>query len=261
MKKIDLTKLWGVTFLIICVCTLYASPSNAGTISDNFNGASINTRLWQPFHADQHQRVAQQGGELRIQIDGASVGDDFGAGLNSKFLVKGNFEMTVDYRLITWPEANGVRMGFEGPGFSPDSYAGFMIKRKSYGADEPPTPKEQYNADFDEGGGWYGFQVPTTDMSGKLKLTRVGSLLTGSFWQNNAWQLIGSHDYSTSPGLPEWVAISLWANSKTTGQYPNGTVNVFAGKDVEIAYDNFQVNYDQIRYTSDPSPIILLLLD
>ena len=49
MKKKYFNKLLVVTFLIIGVCILYASLSNAGTISDNFDGASINGRLWRPF--------------------------------------------------------------------------------------------------------------------------------------------------------------------------------------------------------------------
>lgn len=260
MKKSEVTKLLAVTWLI-CVCTLYTSLSHAGTISDNFDGASINTRLWKPFNDSQHQRVAQQGGELRIQIDGASTGDEFGAGLRGKFLLKGDFVMTVDYRLITWPNANGVRLGFEGASSGPDSDDGVMLKRRNEGANQPQMPENNYSVDFATGSGWYGNMLSTTDDHGSLKLTRVGSVLTGYFAsQPNVWQLIGSHNYS-SPGLPEWIEMSLWANSRMTVRLPDGTlVNVFGGQDVEIAFDNFQVTYDQIRYTSDPVPSLLLLL-
>jgi hypothetical protein len=260
MKKSDVTKLLAVTWLI-CVCILHTSLSHAGTITDNFAGASINTGLWTPFNDFQQQRVFQQDGELRIQIDGASAGGSFGAGLQSKFNLKGDFVMTVDYRLITWPNANGVRLGFEGPGTSPDDTAGVMVKRRSPGIAEP-TPGEQYSADFKDGNTRYGFIIPDTAMNGSLKLTRVGSVLTGYFAdQPNVWQQIGSHNYS-APGLPEWAGITLWANSKTAEQLPDGSwFNKFAGQDVEIAFDNFQVTYDQIRYTSVPGPSLLLLLD
>jgi len=263
MKKSDLSKLLAVTWLI-CLCTLYPSLSNAGTISDNFDGASINTGLWTPFNADQHQRVFQQGGELRIQIDGASTGDEFGefgAGLQSKFRLKGDFVMTVDYRLITWPNANGVRLGFEGGSSGPGSDDGVMVKRRNEGANQPQMPENNYSANFIDGSVWYGGIASTTDNQGSLKLTRVGSVLTGYFAsQPNVWQQIGSHNYS-APGLPEWVGINLWANSRMTVQLPDDTlVNVFGGQDVEIAFDNFQVTYDQIRYTSTPVPSLLLLL-
>lgn len=95
--------------------------------------------------------------------------------------------------------------------------------------------------------------MPTADRSGKLKLTRVGAVLTGYFFNQatNAYQPIASHDYSVS-GFEEWVEITLWAigppNSPTIGQ------------DVEIAFDNFQVTYDQIKFVSFPLGAVDLLL-
>ena len=77
----------------------------------------LNTRLWRISQDDQTQCV-QQGGELKITI-GAGGGGNVSR-VESKFYLKGDFEMTVDYRLITWPAANGGRLGFEGPGYSGD---------------------------------------------------------------------------------------------------------------------------------------------
>lgn len=257
MKKNDSKKLLVVSFFLICVFTLCASFSQAGTITDNFDSASINTQLWQPFNDSQYQSYVQQGGELKIRIDGASVGDEFGAGLQSKFLLKGNFDMTVDYRLITWPNANGVRLGFEGANSGPGSDDGVMVKRRNEGANQPQMPENNYSANFIDGSVWYGGIASTSDNQGSLKLTRVGSVLTGYYWQNSAWQQLGSHDYS-APGLPEWAGITLWANSRTTVQTPNGLVNVFGGQDVEIAFDNFQMTYDQIGYVPVPGTLLLL---
>jgi hypothetical protein len=260
MKKSEITKLLGITWLI-CVCTLYTSLSHAGTITDNFASASINTRLWRPFNDSQHQRVFQEGGELRIQIDGASTGDEFGAGLEGRFLLKGDFVMTVDYRLITWPNANGVRLGFEGPNGGPGSDEIFMVKRRNEGANQAPWPENTYSADFNDGSGWAGNIFPTMDDHGSLKLTRVGSVLTGYFLQDGDWKQIAFLNCSGSR-LEGWVGMTLWANSRTTVQTPNGLVNLFGGQNVEIAFDNFQVTYDQIRYTSTPvSSLLLLLLD
>jgi hypothetical protein len=265
MKRPSLAQLLVVAFCMIFVALLYSLPTYAdwkGAIVDNFDATSINTFLWAPFHDSPQQRVTQQTGELRVKIDAASAGDEFGAGLKSRFRLKGDFDMMVDYRLITWPATNGVRLGFEGPGFGPDSYTEFMVKRRSHGVEEPPTDKEVYGADFKEGEEWNGGMVPTADDHGSLRLTRSGSVLTGYFSKDGGpWQFIGSHNFSTSPGLPEWIAVTLWANSKTEGQFPNGTVKIFAGQDVEIAYDNFRVFYDQIKFISDISPVSLLLLE
>lgn len=249
MKKYAVTKLLVAACCLIGICSLYPSLSYAvynGTITDNFDGASLNTRLWAPFQNPQTQWV-QQGGELKIKI---GAGSEKGAGLNSKFRFKGDFEMRVDYRLITWPPANDVRLGFEGLGFAPDDYAEVMIKRISRNPNEPPNPgKEVYSSAFKENLTWWGNDVETEDDHGTLKLTRAGSVLTGHFSKDGGpWQLIGSHDYSTPTGLPEWAAVTLWANGRPT-------------TDVEIAFNNFQVSYDQVRFVSDLSPMTLLLLD
>jgi hypothetical protein len=93
--------------------------------------------------------------------------------------------------------------------------------------------------------------VATADNHGSLKLTRVGSVLTGYFKQNGVWQPIASHDYSAS-GYREWVELTLWAVSppfSTTGQ------------NVEIAFDNFRLIYDQIKYTAVSAPMTMLLLE
>ena len=46
-------------------------------------------------------------------------------------------------------------------------------------------------------------------------------------------------------------------------ELPDGTlVKLFGGQDVEIAFDNFQVTYDQIKYLSAAAaPLSLLMLD
>jgi hypothetical protein len=250
MKKITVTKL--LAFLLIGVCILSSSLSDAGyagNIVDNFDGASLNTRLWRTFQDDQTHWV-QQGGELRVTI-GAGAGEC--VQVESKFRLKGDFEMTVDYRLITWPPANGARLGFEGPGFSGADYAQCMVKRISRGADEQPNPsKEVFMASFKEGSEWTAEDVVTlntTDEYGSLKLIRAGNRMTGSFSKDGGlWQEITSRDYSTPTGLPEWYAVTLSVCGRPS-------------TNVEIAFDNFQVSYDQVSFISDLSPVTLLLLD
>jgi hypothetical protein len=253
MKHHNFTNFLVVALLIIGLGPLYPARSIAGTITDNFNGAAINHRLWQPYNHDQHQRWLLQDGELKIQIDGASTGpEEFGAGVNSKFLMKGNFEVTVDYRLIKWPNANGVSIGFNN---DKHFVAGeFVIRRISIPLNQSPDFKENYKAAFDDGSMPFPiFYVPTTDTNGSLKWARVGSVMTGYFFnpQINNWQIIGSNDYSAT-GLDEWVGFSLNAR---------GITPWFAGKDVEIAFDNFQVKYDQIKYLSAAAAGTMLLLD
>jgi hypothetical protein len=261
MKKSNLIKISVVTWLI-CVCTLYPFISQAGTIIDDFDGASINNQLWSIYHTDEHQRGVQQGGVLKIQIDGVSEGIGFGAVLSSRFSLKGNFEIVVDYNLTNWPYANGVEASIS---FSvKDNFwtANGKMSRQSLAADESFTPKEIYHTVFWDGAlvsGGIGF-IPTTDSSGRMKLTRVGQVITGYFFNqlNNGWQICGSCDYSAI-GPDDWIIIGLGAHSKTSILTPEGQlIHPFAGLDVEIAFDNLQITYDQIRY-SGYVPLFLLL--
>jgi len=136
------------------------------------------------------------------------------------------------------------------------------VNRVSFGADEPPNPKENYAA-FLDGLFLYYFGVPTTDTEGRMKLTRVGSIMTGYFFNqaSQTWQEINSHDYS-STGLGEWIRIGLNALSARVSLNPGGQlVHPFGGQDVEIAFDNLRLTYEKIKYLSPGMCPGLLLLD
>ena len=164
-------KLPVMAFLAIYLGLLAVGVSHAGTITDNFSGATINTRLWQPFAESEHQRVTQQNGELLIQIDQNSSGM---GGVEAKFLLKGDFDVTVDYCLVTQPTNNGVRLGIEGDVASGEVWY-FEARRFSLRPDDPyPNAKDFYHGGFN-----YVdvVDVATTDGQGSLRVTRVGKWL------------------------------------------------------------------------------------
>jgi hypothetical protein len=248
MKNQSCIRLLVVTLLTLGVCTPLVSLAHAGTITDSFDGPYLNTRLWRAFADDRTQWV-QQGGELRITI---VPGGTECVQVESKFLLKGDFEMTVDYRLITWAAANGGRLGFEGPGYSGTDYTMCMVKRISHDAGEQPNPGEEvFAAGFKEGTEWSFNEVltvNTADEYGSLKLTRVGNRMIGSYSRNgDPWQEITSRDYGPT-GLPEWYAMALSVCGRQS-------------TNVAIAFTNFQVTYDQVKFISDLSPLNLLLLE
>ncbi|MCX5889045.1 MAG: hypothetical protein NTY36_06285 [Deltaproteobacteria bacterium] len=247
MKHHSFTNLLVVATLIICLGPLYPALSNAGTITDNFSGAVINHRLWQPFFNDNPQQAfVQQAGELRLQING----QEFNAGVNGNFLLKGDFTMVVGYTLIKWPTANDVSLGFECGGRGENSNVE-MLTRRFILPSGAPEPRENYGAFFRDGSPQYNFTIPNLERSGRLKVTRVGSVMTGYFEQNGVWQVIGSHDYSAT-GMDEWLEMCLSAAGHTA---------VVFSQDAAIAFDNFQVTYDQIRYLSAVPAGTMLLLD
>lgn len=261
MKKNNLIRFVIVTFLVICFCILNTSFTNAGTIIENFDGPALNKQLWNQSNYDQKQRCMQQDGVLKIQIDGSSTGEGwFGAGIGSNFALKGNFEIVVDYNLTNWPTVNGVRANLMFHEIDNNNNKNGNVSRGSFGADEPVVLKENYSTAFMDDLFLDGVIKATTDIGGKLKLTRVDQVITGYFWQNEAWQTISSHNYSDT-GLDDWLTIGLAAVSSTVSRLPDGTlVHPFAGKDVEMVFDNLHITYDQIRYYSGHGYVPLLLL-
>jgi hypothetical protein len=235
-------KLPVMAFLAIYLGLLAVGVSHAGTITDNFSGATINTRLWRPFAENQHQRVTQQGGELLIQIDQNSSG--MGA-VEAKFLLKGDFDVTVDYRLVTQPTNNGVRLGIEG-NVASGPVQDFEARRFSLRPDDPyPNAKDFYHGGFN-----YVdvVDVVTSDGQGSLRVTRVGSVLACYYKHNGVWTQIHS-----STGSADWARIMLGAAS--------GDGNTPPVQNIQVAFSNFQVIYEQVKYLSDPSPVTMLLLD
>jgi hypothetical protein len=234
-------KLPVMAFLAIYLGLLAVGVSHAGTITDDFSGATINSRLWQPFAENQHQRVTQQDGELLIQIDQNSSG--LGA-VEAKFLLKGDFDVTVDYRLVTQPTNNGVLLGIEGDVASgPVEY--FEARRYSLLPGDPYQDGwESYRASFNY---FDARDIPTTDGQGSLRVTRVGSVLACYYKHDGVWTQIHSRT-----GSGDWARIMLDAS---------GDGNTPPVQNIQVAFSNFQVIYDQVQYLSFQSPVTMLLLD
>jgi len=186
--------------------------------------------------------VTQQNGELLIQIDQNSSGM---GGVEAKFLLKGDFDVTVDYRLVTQPTNNGVRLGIEG-NVASGPVESFEARRVSLRPDDPyPNAKDFYHGGFN----YVDVRdIPTTDGQGSLRVTRVGSVLACSYKHNGDWTQIHS-----STGSGDWASIMLGAAS--------GGINTPPVQDIQVAFSNFQVIYDQVKGLSFQTPVMMLLLD
>ncbi|MFA5111102.1 MAG: hypothetical protein WC443_06845, partial [Desulfobaccales bacterium] len=95
-------------------------------------------------------------------------------------------------------------------------------------------------------GPFFGF-APTGDLSGKLRINRTGDTITCYYWDSvsMSWADILSH---TDPVLAQDGIFDL-----RFGLHPD---SIPGGLPVQIAFDNFQLQYDQLV----PIPPTLLLL-
>jgi len=78
---------------------------------DDFNDNKINSSLWKSYTVGSGPTVAERNKRLEITFPANSSGDLFGAGYTTVCTLTGDFDIQVDYSLLTWPKENGVRVG------------------------------------------------------------------------------------------------------------------------------------------------------
>lgn len=212
--------------LAACFAVALGTQTGAEVLREDFDDNHIDQALWTVYVYGNGPQIAEVNQELEVAIPGGSYGTDFGGKLQSNFLFRGDFDVQVDFRLLTWPFGNGVRaaLGMDHGFLFPPG-----VERISFGQnDYPGAPREAYLTDLD--GNVCGITA-TSDMTGALKLVRSGSSQTG---------------YRGSPG--GWVPIC-------TGPVPVGDVRLqvsafsayqFMGWDVLMAFDNFVVNSGEL---------------
>ena len=150
---------------------------------------------------------------LEITQPADAAGGIFLTGLTSVCRVRGDFDIQVDFELSTWPPTqNGVRVGLVVTGIG-------NTERTS----NPGVP-DTYLTNF--GDGVQGL-TPTTDLSGRLRVTRSGSSVTGFFFNTgtDSWVPIHTFDGATTGD----VRFNLWSWSHDS---------IFADQVVEVAFDN-----------------------
>ena len=97
------------------------------------------------------------------------------------------------------------------------------------------SSREAYVIDFS---GYIQF-VPTSDKSGKLRLVRSGSEITGYYRKSSGWAKISSSTVSTGDVT---FGISAWSHDYA-----------FTDKQVKIAFDNFVINKGELTCPT-PTP-------
>ena len=206
---------------MLVVCLFLISCSNAIVFLDNFNDNSLDSSFWNSSGSGE-LRITETNQQLEITIPSESSGGVFMAGYESKYFLKGDFDIQVDYKLITWPLKNGVRIGLA----AKDNTVNYAIERDSWSLRESHITGDHYVTDFV---GSIKF-VNTTDKTGKLRLVRKEATIYGYYFDSlsNRWVLV-----STSPASVNnttfWIA--AWSHDYA-----------FADTTVKMAFDNFIAN-------------------
>jgi hypothetical protein len=187
---------------------------------DTFTGSRLDPFWGGPFVTGGGVSIAQTNGELEVSVPSAATVDpSFGfisLGVNAQCRLVGDFDVQVDYRLLSWAEPSDVNLDFDtaAPDFS--DVHGMFVFDPGFGTGISTHFSGPSNA-----------FVFDSDTSGTLRLRRVGSTVT-----------------AYSLGSAGWVPI-LTAPDSTADQAVN--LNVFSNApqfshpDIKVAYDNFRL--------------------
>lgn len=219
----------------------FCSLGNAGVFVDDFNDNVTDSSFW-VGNAWGGCSIHEENGQVVCEIPGTSHGTEgslggptqFNAQYVSKNAYAGNFDIQIEYSLLTWPANNGVRLtlAMGVPGLNG------ATERVSLSDHDFRPPGDAYLIGGNDWG-TLGF-VPTEDLTGKLRLVRVGSDLSGYYWANGRWVMIG--DYKGMSTQPASLAFCAFSDDR-----------VFGHQDVKVAFDNFVFSQDD-PISSVPEP-------
>jgi hypothetical protein len=139
-------------------------------IADSFSGSSIDPKVWF-YGADPSQVVLSEGGGHVTFDISASAGDGFIAGMGTSCVARGDFDARLSFDLVAWPLVDGVDLSLQAQGTPFNAYRASASWFDSYGAYLPPV----------------GDVVPTSDITGSLRLARVGSTWTAYYLSQHRW--------------------------------------------------------------------------
>jgi Tol biopolymer transport system component len=187
---------------------------------DTFSGSRLDPFWGQPFVTGGGVSIAQANGELEVSVPSAATVDpSFGfisLGVNAQCRLAGDFDVQVDYRLLSWPEPSDVNVDFDT--FAPDfsDVHGMFVFDPGFGtgiSTHFPGPTNTF--------------VFNSATSGTLRLRRVGTTLTAYYLGLAGWTTIQSTSDSTDD---QNVNLNVFSNSPQ-----------FSHPDVKVAYDNFRL--------------------
>lgn len=209
---------------------LYSIPTTGGGDSplstwpkapfvEGFDGPALDSSLWHVI-SDPGGSVGIDGGRLVASISGSAVpGGQYNQvdeHIGSQCTLNGDFDLQVDYSLLTWPDFGGVYAALQA------FFGNGGISRNS-GPWTPPY-NQQYVGWTDTG---YG-SINTLDTSGTLRLVRTsGTLATYERSGSSTWTLV----FAGNAPNPVVYGMGLWADGSQ-----------FAHEDASVAFDDFRLS-------------------
>lgn len=194
-------------------------------ISDDFSNNTRNVDLWSIIHDGTGGYVQWANGRLELTIAGdgtpaSAANSIIGAHVGANCLLSGDFDVQVDYQLLTWPAGDGVNVGITA------FFTNGSIDRttNAFG--------DSYNSFLEP----VFESAPTEDQSGSLRLVRSGATMTS---------------YYRSPG-GDWVELASAPAEQTTAIVGLSfkSYSDFGHQTAKVAFDNFRLDATNVDCSS-----------
>lgn len=195
---------------------------------DDFDDNAWNSTIWDILEVG-GPVVDEINQQLEITLPPDSSGANFYAGYASHYVLRGDFDVCVDYHLIAWPSNNGVRAGLWIERF-PYTYT---VERASYGISDGFTPGDHYTTNFADS----ILLSVTNDTEGKLRLVRTGTTFKGYYFDelSNDWVLSQSIQGDVMSSRDVTFMVRAWSHDYA-----------FGDELVKVAFDNFVINKGEV---------------
>lgn len=187
-------------------------------IDDNFNNNSLNTSVWESFVSPTGigtVLVANQRLEVTLNPGAGN------AGITGRCFVSGDFDVQVDFGLLSWPANNGQTVKLAAADLGSGTFGLLGIER--FGG----NPESYHLVALNSVEGF----AAATDTGGKLRLNRSGSTLTGFYHSGAAFAPLANTSVTTDPTR---FVLNVGSNN------PSGAA-------VNVAFDNFIVNAGSVQ--------------
>ncbi len=186
------------------------------TIADDFSRPVFDPAIWHIVGRDFGGAFDQSNGRLEITLLADAqpdpAWDQVGGHYGTRCQFPGDFDASAEFELITWPSGAGAYAGLSA--FFADS----AVVRQS---------SAQWG---DRYASWVNGAhggIPLEDKQGKLRLRRVGAMITTYIWYGGGWRTVVSNRSTGRATL----GLQLQADG-----------DEFSHTDVRVAFDNFVVS-------------------
>jgi WD40 repeat protein len=191
-------------------------------IVDNFDANVRNVDLWSIIHDSTGGFVQWTNQRLEMTIAADGVPDQnssLGVHVGANCLLNGDFDVQVDYQLLTWPAGDGVNVGIQA------FFTNGEVDRST----------NQFGEFYDTFLDPTFNSVPTTDQSGSLRLVRSGGTMTSYYKSGGAWIQLAS-----APAQQTSAIVALFFKS----------FGGFGHQTAKVAFDNFRLDATNVDCSS-----------